>query len=170
MLLSGKWIASWTKWTPQKHKWHPTLTLLGRSSGLMVLLGCRDLKGVQRRRLRQENELNSSSIPDVWGVLFLCQSRYCEITKGMFEAIFTVFSDSNYLILKKTDVETVFKIFQETEENKKLVYVSIVPYWSPAKLCHYLMLTEMFSSSFQLNRCCFHSCCMNSCLENLLWT
>ena len=94
----------------------------------MVLLGCRDLKGVQRRRLRQENELNSSSIPDVWGVLFLCQSRYCEITKGMFEAIFTVFSDSNYLILKKTDVETVFKIFQETEENKKLVYVSIVPY------------------------------------------
>lgn len=94
----------------------------------MMLLGCRDLKGVQRRRLRQENELNSSSIPDVWGVLFLCQSRYCEITKGMFEAIFTVFSDSNYLILKKTDVETVFKIFQETEENKKLVYVSIVPY------------------------------------------
>ncbi|XP_031443338.1 uncharacterized protein si:rp71-46j2.7 isoform X2 [Clupea harengus] len=30
---------------------------------------------------------------------------------------------SNYLILKKTDVETVFKIFQETEENKKLVYM-----------------------------------------------
>ncbi|KAL2077210.1 hypothetical protein ACEWY4_026714 [Coilia grayii] len=30
---------------------------------------------------------------------------------------------SNYLILKKTDVETVFRIFQETEENKKLVYM-----------------------------------------------
>ncbi|XDV37234.1 hypothetical protein PO909_006869 [Leuciscus waleckii] len=29
---------------------------------------------------------------------------------------------SNYLILKKTDVEAVFKIFQDTEENKKLVY------------------------------------------------
>lgn len=31
--------------------------------------------------------------------------------------------DSNSLILKKTDVEAVFKIFQDTEENKKLVYV-----------------------------------------------
>ncbi|ROL51756.1 hypothetical protein DPX16_19275 [Anabarilius grahami] len=30
---------------------------------------------------------------------------------------------SNSLILKKTDVETVFKIFQDTEENKKLIYV-----------------------------------------------
>ncbi|XP_048031685.1 uncharacterized protein si:rp71-46j2.7 isoform X1 [Megalobrama amblycephala] len=29
---------------------------------------------------------------------------------------------SNSLILKKTDVETVFKIFQDTEENKKLIY------------------------------------------------
>ncbi|XP_051716978.1 uncharacterized protein si:rp71-46j2.7 isoform X2 [Ctenopharyngodon idella] len=29
---------------------------------------------------------------------------------------------SNSLILKKTDVETLFKIFQDTEENKKLVY------------------------------------------------
>ncbi|XP_067313702.1 sorting nexin-25 [Pseudorasbora parva] len=29
---------------------------------------------------------------------------------------------SKFLILKKTDVETVFKIFQDTEENKKLVY------------------------------------------------
>ncbi len=31
--------------------------------------------------------------------------------------------DSNSIFLKKTDVETVFKIFQNTEENKKLVYV-----------------------------------------------
>ncbi|XP_062381006.1 uncharacterized protein si:rp71-46j2.7 isoform X3 [Sardina pilchardus] len=30
---------------------------------------------------------------------------------------------SNYLILKKTDMETMFKIFQEAEENKKLVYM-----------------------------------------------
>ncbi|XP_019901359.2 uncharacterized protein si:rp71-46j2.7 [Esox lucius] len=30
---------------------------------------------------------------------------------------------SNYLILKKTDVETVFKLFQDPEENKKLVYM-----------------------------------------------
>ncbi|KAM4621115.1 uncharacterized protein ACJ7VT_005541 [Polymixia lowei] len=29
----------------------------------------------------------------------------------------------NYLVLKKTDVETVFKLFQDTEENKKLVYM-----------------------------------------------
>ena len=33
--------------------------------------------------------------------------------------------DSNYLILKKTDVETVFNLFQNSEENKTLVYVSI---------------------------------------------
>ena len=33
--------------------------------------------------------------------------------------------DSNYLILKKTDMESVFNIFQDGEENKKLVYVSI---------------------------------------------
>ncbi|XP_041930754.1 uncharacterized protein si:rp71-46j2.7 isoform X1 [Alosa sapidissima] len=30
---------------------------------------------------------------------------------------------SKYLILKKTDVETVFKIFQEAEENRKLAYM-----------------------------------------------
>jgi hypothetical protein len=34
---------------------------------------------------------------------------------------------SSYLILKKTDVENVFRLFQDSEENKKLVYVSI---WS----------------------------------------
>lgn len=33
--------------------------------------------------------------------------------------------DSNSLILKKGDVETVFKIFQDTDENKKLLYVRI---------------------------------------------
>lgn len=37
--------------------------------------------------------------------------------------IVVVVLDSNSLILKKTDVETVFKIFQDTEENKKLIYV-----------------------------------------------
>lgn len=37
--------------------------------------------------------------------------------------IVVVILDSNSLILKKTDVETVFKIFQDTEENKKLIYV-----------------------------------------------
>ncbi|CAB1337215.1 unnamed protein product [Coregonus sp. 'balchen'] len=30
---------------------------------------------------------------------------------------------SNYLILKKTDMEIVFKLFQDCEENKKLVYM-----------------------------------------------
>ena len=90
--------------------------------------------GVQRPQRRPEEKTETRERAQqlintrCMGGTFLCQSRYCEITKGMFEAIFTVFSDSNYLILKKTDVETVFKIFQETEENKKLVYVSIVPY------------------------------------------
>ncbi|XP_026081048.1 uncharacterized protein LOC113057754 isoform X2 [Carassius auratus] len=36
--------------------------------------------------------------------------------------IVVVVLDSNVLILKKTEVETLFKIFQDTEENKKLVY------------------------------------------------
>uniref|UniRef100_A0A3P8V517 Si:rp71-46j2.7 n=1 Tax=Cynoglossus semilaevis TaxID=244447 RepID=A0A3P8V517_CYNSE len=31
--------------------------------------------------------------------------------------------DSNYLILKKTDMESVFNLFQDGEENKKLVYI-----------------------------------------------
>lgn len=30
---------------------------------------------------------------------------------------------SSYLILKKTDVENVFRLFQDSEENKKLVYM-----------------------------------------------
>lgn len=30
---------------------------------------------------------------------------------------------SNYLILKKTDMETAFKLFQDCEENKKLIYM-----------------------------------------------
>ncbi len=46
--------------------------------------------------------------------------------------------DSNSIFLKKTDVETVFKIFQNTEENKKLVYVRTLakilmrvnPFWN----------------------------------------
>lgn len=33
--------------------------------------------------------------------------------------------DSNYIILKKTDMESVFNLFQNCEENKTLVYVSI---------------------------------------------
>lgn len=33
--------------------------------------------------------------------------------------------DSNYLVLKKTDMDSVFNLFQDREENKTLVYVSI---------------------------------------------
>lgn len=35
--------------------------------------------------------------------------------------------DSSYIILKKTDMESVFNLFQNCEENKTLVYVSISP-------------------------------------------
>lgn len=34
-------------------------------------------------------------------------------------------ADSSYLVLKKTDMDSVFNLFQEREENKTLVYVSI---------------------------------------------
>lgn len=40
-------------------------------------------------------------------------------------AINVLFLDSNYIILKKTDMESVFNLFQNCEENKTLVYVSI---------------------------------------------
>lgn len=49
---------------------------------------------------------------------------YCLMIRVTF--VFYVLSpDSNYLILKKTDVESVFNLFQDSEENKTLVYVSI---------------------------------------------
>lgn len=38
---------------------------------------------------------------------------------------YVLFLDSNYIILKKTDMESVFNLFQNCEENKTLVYVSI---------------------------------------------
>lgn len=42
------------------------------------------------------------------------------------ETYFYVLSiDSNYLVLKKTDMESVFNLLQNSEENKTLVYVSI---------------------------------------------
>lgn len=47
--------------------------------------------------------------------------------------IFILSVDSNYLVLKKTDVESVFNIFQDSEENKTLVYVSI----STFTFCHH---------------------------------
>lgn len=45
---------------------------------------------------------------------------------------YVLFVDSNYLILKKTDMESVFNIFQDGEKNKMLVYVSI----STFTFCH----------------------------------
>lgn len=38
---------------------------------------------------------------------------------------YTLSLDSNYLVLKKTDMESVFNLFQDRQENKTLVYVSI---------------------------------------------
>lgn len=53
--------------------------------------------------------------------------------------------DSNYLILKKTDMESVFNIFQDSEENKTLVYVSI-------SLCHHVIFTfySIYCTNFTL--------------------
>lgn len=36
--------------------------------------------------------------------------------------------DSNYLVLKKTDVESIFNILQNSEENKILLYVGILKF------------------------------------------
>lgn len=60
--------------------------------------------------------------------------------------------DSNYLVLKKTDMESVFNLFQEREENKTLVYVSILI----VDLCHHsLFIASDFHSLFY--RCFCHS-------------
>ncbi|CAB1454010.1 unnamed protein product [Pleuronectes platessa] len=47
---------------------------------------------------------------------------------------------SNYLILKKTDMESVFNIFQDREENKKLVYMLLS-----------FLIREFFPSELSLN-------------------
>lgn len=45
---------------------------------------------------------------------------------GASETHFYVLSiDSNYLVLKKNDMESVFNLLQNREENKTLIYVSI---------------------------------------------
>lgn len=60
--------------------------------------------------------------------------------------------DSNHLVLKKTDMESVFNLFQEREENKTLVYVSILI----VALCHHsLFIASDFHSLFY--RCLCHS-------------
>lgn len=52
------------------------------------------------------------------------------------KCIFIFSVDSNYLILKKTDMEAVFNLFQDREENKTLVYVSILRFMS----CHHFLI------------------------------
>ncbi|XP_070818355.1 uncharacterized protein [Chaetodon trifascialis] len=47
---------------------------------------------------------------------------------------------SNFLVLKKTDMESVFNIFQDSEENKKLVYMLLS-----------FLLREFFPSEHSLN-------------------
>nr|XP_046262991.1 uncharacterized protein si:rp71-46j2.7 [Scatophagus argus] len=47
---------------------------------------------------------------------------------------------SNYLVLKKTDMETVFNLFQDSEENKNLVYMLLS-----------FLLREFFPSEHSLN-------------------
>lgn len=60
--------------------------------------------------------------------------------------------DSNYLVLKKTDMDSVFNLFQEREENKTLVYVSI----STFNLCRLLLVFQLWSL-FAIPRCFSHS-------------
>ncbi|XP_041800765.1 uncharacterized protein si:rp71-46j2.7 isoform X2 [Chelmon rostratus] len=47
---------------------------------------------------------------------------------------------SNYLVLKKTDMESVFNLFQDSEENKKLVYMLLS-----------FLLREFFPNEHSLN-------------------
>lgn len=54
---------------------------------------------------------------------FFLQILYSISTVSM--TFFCLSVDSNYLVLKKTDMDSVFNLFQDREENKTLVYVSI---------------------------------------------
>ncbi len=74
--------------------------------------------------------------PMPWSAHFIFLKWFFHLNQ--YPVIVVVVLDSNSLILKKTDVETLFKIFQDTEENKKLVYVRTLakilmrlnPFWN----------------------------------------
>lgn len=53
-------------------------------------------------------------------------------------------TDSNFIVLKKTDVESVFNLFQDSEENKMLVYVSS----SALTLCDLFCFCLIYMLSF----------------------
>lgn len=81
---------------------------------------------------------------NIW-LFFGCKLYNCDV-------FFFFPVDSNYLVLKKTDMESVFNLFQEREENKTLVYVSILI----VDLCHHsLFIASDFHSLFY--RCFCHS-------------
>lgn len=78
--------------------------------------------------------------------------------------------DSNYIILKKTDMESVFNLFQNCEENKTLVYVSIsaltlFEFFLKKNLLH---VVRVFDPVF-CSRCSCRSCWGNYFLMNISW-
>lgn len=84
---------------------------------------------------------------------------------------FFVFAiDSNVLFLKKTDMESVFNLFQDREENKTLVYVSTQTSFFSTP--HFLYQILTFHCMLHVNLCSFsrlHSrnrCSCHFCWEN----
>lgn len=86
--------------------------------------------------------------------------------------LISIFSiDSNSLVLKKTDMESVFNLFQDSEENKKLVYVStstclglFVPFLRVfyVDVCFYAAPSQILFWFYCLDRCSCRSCSGNS--------
>lgn len=136
----GNWTPSWTGWTQRRSRWRPTSTLCGvicgpRSSRSPLLI-----LAPTRRRRRPENEHSISSTLDVAHFfLSFIRTHSCHF-EGETWLFVSSLVDSNYLVLKKTDVESVFNLFQNKEENKTLIYVS-------TSLC------QDTSVSFQLKIC-----------------
>lgn len=125
----GKWTLSSERWTQHRRRWLRTSTICVANCGQSLLHQRLILLVPMRRRTRPGIERITSSMPNVTtpfcsAAVDLALSNPSEVVFG-FVCFFVFAIDSNVLFLKKTDMESVFNLFQDREENKTLVYVSI---------------------------------------------
>lgn len=143
--FAGRLTLSWTSWTRRRSRWWPTSTLCaaicGRRSSRSPLL----ILAPTRRGRRPESELTTSSTLDVAHFFLLSIQTRSRCFGGKPDSCL-LSADSSYLVLKKTDVESVFNIFQNQEENKTLICVSISPFLLPSFSFHCKTCPPCFST------------------------